>query len=203
MNLLGTVAAAEVMDLDPKETARILAGSRGAPGRLERVGQNGDYLVLVDYSHTPGALAAALETLRELNPTRLICVFGCGGDRDKGKRPLMAKEAGRLADVAVLTSDNPRTEDPLAIMADAARGFEEAGLTASESCSRVGRNHGTYLAEPDRALAIKAACGMMEAGDILLIAGKGHEDYQIIGTTKRHFDDRKEALEALEALGRA
>jgi UDP-N-acetylmuramoyl-L-alanyl-D-glutamate--2,6-diaminopimelate ligase len=203
INLLGVLAAADQMDLDMTKTEELLAKAPGAPGRLERVGQNDHYLVLVDYSHTPASVAAALESLKLLKPRKLLCVFGCGGDRDKGKRPQMAETAGRLADLAILTSDNPRTEEPLAIMAEAALGFEKLGLRPAQSLSQVGRDQGTYLAQADRALAIEAACALMKEGDVLLIAGKGHEDYQIIGTTKRHFDDREVAKMSLEALGKS
>ncbi|MDR1110240.1 MAG: UDP-N-acetylmuramoyl-L-alanyl-D-glutamate--2,6-diaminopimelate ligase [Deltaproteobacteria bacterium] len=197
-NILGALAVAELIGVDFAGPAgEALCRSRGAPGRLERVGSNGDFLVLVDYAHTPGALAAALGSLRDLAPGRLVCLFGCGGDRDRGKRPLMAREAGRLADLVVLTSDNPRQEDPMAIIGDAEAGL--GGLRARGD----GRGPGTYLVEPDRGRAIRAACALMDEGDILLIAGKGHEDYQIVGTEKRHFDDREEALAALRGLGRA
>ncbi|MDR3134656.1 MAG: UDP-N-acetylmuramoyl-L-alanyl-D-glutamate--2,6-diaminopimelate ligase [Deltaproteobacteria bacterium] len=203
INVLGALAAAGSLGLDQAKALASLAKSRGAPGRLERVGINDDYLVLVDYSHTPGAVAAALESLRELKPNRLVCVFGCGGDRDKGKRPMMAETAGALADIAVLTSDNPRTENPMDIMADAEVGFRKLGLSRALGHEGVGRANHTYLAEPDRALAIKAACALMVEGDILLIAGKGHETYQIIGTAKRPFDDCQVALAALEETGKA
>ncbi|MDR2301102.1 MAG: UDP-N-acetylmuramoyl-L-alanyl-D-glutamate--2,6-diaminopimelate ligase [Deltaproteobacteria bacterium] len=203
VNLLGVLAAADQMGLEANKTAEILSGAKGAPGRLERVGQNDAYLVLVDYSHTPASVAAALESLRLLKPRKLLCVFGCGGDRDKGKRPQMAETAGRLADVAILTSDNPRTEDPLAIMADASLGFEKLGLSRAEILSSVGRDYCSYLAEPDRAMAINAACGLMKEGDVLLIAGKGHEDYQIVGTVKRHFDDREVAKASLDSMGKS
>ncbi|MDR2368799.1 MAG: UDP-N-acetylmuramoyl-L-alanyl-D-glutamate--2,6-diaminopimelate ligase [Deltaproteobacteria bacterium] len=202
LNILGALAAAQALGLPVDATVAALSRSRGAPGRLERVGQNDDYLVLVDYSHTPASVAAALVSLRHLEPNKLICVFGCGGDRDRGKRPQMAETAGRLADVAILTSDNPRTEDPLAIMADAARGFTALGLAEAKEPAGAGLALGTYLAEPDRARAIAAACGLMEPGDVLLIAGKGHEDYQIVGEAKRRFDDREEAKKALEGLGK-
>jgi UDP-N-acetylmuramoyl-L-alanyl-D-glutamate--2,6-diaminopimelate ligase len=138
--------------------------------------------VLVDYAHTPDGLANALAACRPFSQGRLICVFGCGGDRDRSKRPLMAAIAARLADAVVVTSDNPRTEDPQRILDDVV-----AGIPA-----------GTELVvEGDRAAAIAAAIAAAAPQDLVLIAGKGHEDYQILGTTKVHFDDREEAEKAL------
>jgi UDP-N-acetylmuramoyl-L-alanyl-D-glutamate--2,6-diaminopimelate ligase len=122
-----------------------------------------------------------LETLRKLNPKRLICIFGCGGDRDRGKRPIMGEIAGQLADLPLLTSDNPRTEDPLKIIAEVEAGLIKAGLKRGDG----------YLVEPDRRVAIGLALSMAAAGDMIVIAGKGHEDYQIIGKQKIHFDDRE------------
>jgi UDP-N-acetylmuramoyl-L-alanyl-D-glutamate--2,6-diaminopimelate ligase len=138
----------------------------------------------VDYAHTPDGLESALNACRPFAGKRLICVFGCGGDRDRSKRPQMGAIAARLADQLVLTSDNPRTEDPQQILDDVA-----AGIPA-----------GTALrVEADRATAIADAIADASAGDLVLIAGKGHEDYQILGTTKIHFDDREEAEKALRA----
>ena len=140
--------------------------------------------MLVDYAHTPDALVNVLSTLRPLTPGRLICVFGCGGDRDRAKRPKMARAAADGADVLLLTSDNPRTEDPQQILDDAAAGVPDA-------------RRDVLTIEADRAKAIAAAVAGARAGDTVLIAGKGHEDYQIIGTTKTHFDDREQAATAL------
>src|SRR6185437_13478445 len=139
---------------------------------------------LVDYAHKPDALEAVLEALRALKPRRIICVFGCGGDRDRGKRPIMGEIAGRLADVPLLTSDNPRSEDPLKIIAEVETGLIDAEL-------RRGAQKGGYLVEPDRRAAIGLALSMAAEGDMVVIAGKGHEDYQIIGKRKFHFDDRE------------
>jgi UDP-N-acetylmuramoyl-L-alanyl-D-glutamate--2,6-diaminopimelate ligase len=138
--------------------------------------------VLVDYAHTPDGLENALSACRPFCAGRLICVFGCGGDRDRGKRPQMAAIASRLADRVVVTSDNPRTEDPLSILNDVV-----AGISAGTD----------LVVEADRARAIAQAVAAAEPGDLVLIAGKGHEDYQILGTTKIHFDDREEAERAL------
>jgi UDP-N-acetylmuramoyl-L-alanyl-D-glutamate--2,6-diaminopimelate ligase len=173
------------------ESDAVVAGVRrcsGAPGRLETVATPARVRVLVDYAHKPDALRAVLDTLRGLRPRRLICVFGCGGDRDRGKRPIMGEIAGRLADVAVLTSDNPRTEPPLAIIAEV-----EAGLAASalpRIDERVARLSQGYVVEPDRRAAIALALGISSPGDIVVIAGKGHEDYQLVGSKRLNFDDR-------------
>jgi UDP-N-acetylmuramyl tripeptide synthase len=151
-----------------------------------------------------------LESLKALAPKRLLVVFGCGGDRDRGKRPLMAREAGRLADLCLLTSDNPRTEDPLGVIKEAAAGLTALGLRPLENgrasraeLEKAGAEDKTFVVEPDRAAAIKLAVALMAPGDILLVAGKGHETYQIVGRERRPFDDRQEALKALTALGRA
>jgi UDP-N-acetylmuramoyl-L-alanyl-D-glutamate--2,6-diaminopimelate ligase len=166
------------------------AGSRdlpGVPGRLEPVVAGQDFTVLVDYAHTPDALAGVLGSLRALVPARLICVFGCGGDRDRGKRPLMGEAVGRHVDLAILTSDNPRTEDPTRILADAEPGLERAGLPLLPNLAKAKRG---YLVQSDRTQAIASALMSARPGDCVVIAGKGHEDYQIIGTEKRPFDDR-------------
>lgn len=171
------------------------------PGRLEPVGPDWPTpqapspkpqapTVLVDYAHTPDALKNVGKSLRKLTKGRLITVFGCGGDRDRAKRPLMAKAAQEYADVVVLTSDNPRTEDPQQILDDAAAGFETP-------TPKPQTPDPTIHTIPDRAEAIRFAIDLANANDTVLIAGKGHEDYQIIGTTKHHFDDREQAAAAL------
>ncbi len=156
------------------------------PGRFEEVSAGQDFTVLVDYAHTPDALKQALTASREIlgkkSPHRLISVFGCGGDRDKTKRPLMGKISSRLADVTVVTSDNPRTENPSAILEDILRGIPRPLLQNS---------HRKVWVEEERGVAIQKALSMAQKGDLVLIAGKGHETYQIIGSEKRHFDDRE------------
>jgi UDP-N-acetylmuramoyl-L-alanyl-D-glutamate--2,6-diaminopimelate ligase len=153
--------------------------------------------LIVDYAHTPDALAKALETLRPLTGGKLITVFGCGGDRDRGKRFEMGLAAGELSDLVVITSDNPRSEDPLSIIERIEEGVRESGMRKLGSPGPAGRIPGSgYLVEADRGRAIRMATRMAGAEDIVLIAGKGHEDYQIVGDRRRDFDDRKEAARA-------
>ncbi|HKV55342.1 MAG TPA: UDP-N-acetylmuramoyl-L-alanyl-D-glutamate--2,6-diaminopimelate ligase [Candidatus Binataceae bacterium] len=188
LNILGASAVSVALGI---ETGAVVEGVRrcpGAPGRLEAVPAAGGVKVLVDYAHKPDALEAVLRALRALAPRRLICVFGCGGDRDRGKRPIMGEIAGRLADLPILTSDNPRSEDPLAIITEV-----EAGLAATtlKRLERRAAGNGTgYVVEPDRRAAIALALAVARGGDIVLIAGKGHEDYQLVGSRRLDFDDR-------------
>jgi UDP-N-acetylmuramoyl-L-alanyl-D-glutamate--2,6-diaminopimelate ligase len=180
-NLLGALAAANACGIRPRSAIAALAEAPQVPGRMENVGNAGGATVFVDYAHTPDALENACRTLRELDPRRLITVFGCGGDRDKGKRPLMAAAAARHSDACVITSDNPRSEDPLVIIREI-----EAGLKGVKSRSI-----------PDRAEAIAFAVNNSLSGDIILIAGKGHETTQTFASETLEFDDRKHAGKAL------
>lgn len=200
-NLLAALGGALALGLGREEAVRALSQAQGAPGRLERVEIGDGRLALVDYAHTPDALAKAVDTCRELTSGRLITVFGAGGDRDRGKRPLMAQAALSGSDLVVLTSDNPRTEAPEAILADLEKGLAGAfKLAAGQRFpARAEAGRPAYLIEADRAAAIRRAVSFMEAGDLALIAGKGHEDYQIIGRAKIDFDDRQEARRALLA----
>ena len=182
--------------------AGALSRIKGAPGRLERVESERDLAVLVDYAHTPDALTNALAALRPLTPSRLFVVFGCGGDRDRGKRPLMGRAAAEGADVAVITSDNPRTEVPSAIVEEIEPGVVSSGIPRVDGDALATTTRG-YTVEVDRRAAIGLAIGAARAGDTVLIAGKGHEDYQILGSRKVHFDDREEARAALARLGAA
>jgi len=184
----------------------------GVPGRLERVLPNGDTVrqgrelasVFVDYAHTPDALENVLLTLRALKPSRLIVVFGCGGDRDRGKRPLMGGVAARLADVLLVTSDNPRSEPPLEIMADIEAGIREEKLTKGKGEQLMQYRHQKgYDVIEERAEAIRIAIHGAGAGDAVLISGKGHESYQIIGSRKLFFDDRQQAREQLNIARQA
>lgn len=175
-NSLGAILAAYGLGVSLGEIAAGLASFSGVPGRLEQlVGPNG-VRVFVDYAHTDDALRSVLSVLRPLTPGRLITVFGCGGDRDRGKRPLMAKAAEEQSDLVYLTSDNPRTESPQRILDDILPGFAKR--------DRV-------TVQPDRAAAIRQAVRAAGQGDVVLVAGKGHENYQIIGTEKQHLDDRE------------
>jgi UDP-N-acetylmuramoyl-L-alanyl-D-glutamate--2,6-diaminopimelate ligase len=187
-NALAAATAALAMGLPIAAVSEGLRESAGVPGRLEPVRRGQPFGVLVDYSHTPDSLASVLRAVRAVTGGRLLTVFGCGGDRDRGKRPLMGAVAAELADLAVLTSDNPRGEDPDAIIVDVL-----SGISAQER-SKV-------TVEPDRRAAIRAALRSARAGDALVIAGKGHETYQVLGSTTIHFDDREVAAEELAALG--
>jgi UDP-N-acetylmuramoyl-L-alanyl-D-glutamate--2,6-diaminopimelate ligase len=201
--MLAAAATALSLGFEPARIIEGLAEAEGVPGRFERVGTKDDYLVLVDYSHTPDALANALRSARKLGPRRLLAVFGCGGDRDKGKRPLMGQAAGRLSDFAVVTSDNPRTENPLTIIEEIETGMAPLGLNRIDPQKVNGSfPSGSYMVEPDRRSAIRLACRLMGPQDILVVAGKGHEDYQILGRERIHFDDREEARGALEMEGK-
>ncbi len=180
-NALGALGAALAMGIDLDVALAGLATAAGAPGRLERVPTERGFAVFVDYAHTDDALTRVLAELRRLRPHRIICVFGCGGDRDRGKRPLMGAAVAAGADVTVLTSDNPRSEDPLSIIADVVAGL----------------GSGARYVEPDRALAIRLALGLAGPGDVVLIAGKGHERTQELATGKVPFDDRAVAREVL------
>lgn len=200
-NILGATAAALGLGVEPAAVAAGLARITGVDGRLEPVTVPGQPLVLVDYAHTPDALEQVLKTLQDLDFDRIITVFGCGGDRDRGKRPLMGQVAATGSTVVVVTSDNPRTEDPLAIIADIEAGLREISwpqLTPEEAAAGARG----YLVVPDRRQAIRTAVALARPEDVVLLAGKGHETYQILGTTRIHFDDRLEALQALRARAR-
>jgi UDP-N-acetylmuramoyl-L-alanyl-D-glutamate--2,6-diaminopimelate ligase len=194
-NLLVTLGIVHALDLDVARAAAALASEAGAPGRLERCdGSDDDVTVLVDYAHTPDALARALDAVRAVTRGRVICVFGCGGDRDAKKRAPMGEAVAQRADVAVITSDNPRSERPEAIAAPIEDGARAGGMRRLET---FGARERGYLVELDRGRAIEGAILAAESGDLVLVAGKGHEDYQIVGSEKRSFDDRVEARRAL------
>ncbi len=196
-NLALSVGMAIAAGLDGRAIAEGAARLPGVPGRLERVANGRGVLCLVDYAHTPDALERAIAAARPLAGNgRVLVVFGCGGDRDRGKRPLMGEIAARDADLAIVTSDNPRTEDPAAIVAQIVEGLRRTGA-AELPASALSTNARGFHVEVDRRTAIQRAAGAAGAGDVLLIAGKGHEDYQIVGTTRLHFDDREEAAAAL------
>jgi UDP-N-acetylmuramoyl-L-alanyl-D-glutamate--2,6-diaminopimelate ligase len=190
-NLLGAIGVALHAGATCDQVRKAVAALTNVPGRFERVSAGQDFTVVVDYAHTEDALVRLLTAAQALKTHRIITVFGCGGDRDRGKRPKMGRAAVEYSDVVVLTSDNPRTEDPLAILHEVEAGVREA-LQA--------RSHVEYHLIADRREAIMSAVRVARAGDIVLIAGKGHEDYQILGTKKVHFDDREVAREAIQQL---
>jgi len=182
-NALAAAGAALAEGASLAEVARGLQMA-GVPGRLERVPSRMEFDVFVDYAHTPDGLLNVLTAARSFTRNRLVVVFGCGGDRDKGKRPIMGEIASRLADVAIVTSDNPRSEEPLSIIAEIL-----SGITDKQA---------TVMVEVDRRKAIKQAINLAVAGDVIVLAGKGHENYQIFREQTIHFDDREEAKNAME-----
>jgi len=197
-NILAAAATALGLGLAPEHIVSGLAAITGVDGRLEPVALPGQPLVLVDYAHTPDALQQVLKALRALPFARLITVFGCGGDRDKTKRPLMGQAAALGSDLVIVTSDNPRTEDPLVIIDQIVAGLQELGWPRLDDHNIHLASRG-YLVVPDRRQAIRLAVELAAPADVVLLAGKGHETYQIVGTTRHHFDDRQEARQALAA----
>jgi UDP-N-acetylmuramoyl-L-alanyl-D-glutamate--2,6-diaminopimelate ligase len=198
-NLALTVGTALALEIEPSAIQAALRTAKGAPGRMERVPDRRGVLILVDYAHTPAALERALAAVRPLTPGRVWVVFGCGGDRDRGKRAPMAEAAVRGADLAILTADNPRTESLTQILADMEPGASaHASRLLAPKLRTAARG---YAVIQDRAEAIAAALEAARPGDTVLIAGKGHEPYQIIGNTRYGFDDRIQAARALSSLG--
>ena len=185
-NVLGAIAAGRLLGIEDDAIVRGVEHVAGVPGRFEAVDEGQPFAVLVDYAHTPEALENVLAEARRLAVNRLLCVFGCGGDRDRAKRPLMGQVVSRLADRAIVTSDNPRSEEPLAIIEDILDGMED-----------------DFDVEPDRAAAIERAIAEAEEGDVVVIAGKGHEQGQEFADRTVPFDDRDVARDALRRLGAA
>lgn len=188
-NILAAWCAALSYQLPPEAIERGLRECRSVPGRFERVDEGQPFLVVVDYAHTEAALRNVIAVARELKPRRVLTLFGCGGDRDRSKRPRMGAAAAELSDFVVLTSDNPRSEDPLAIIQEVLPGM--AGY------------HTPYLVEPDRARAIRLILSEAREGDVVIIAGKGHETYQVLKDRTIPFDDREVARQVLRELGYA
>ncbi len=197
-NLLVALGCAMALDLSLEGVAAAWQTASGSPGRLERVPHPGEVAVLVDYAHTPDALERVLDTMRALTPGRLIVVFGAGGDRDRGKRPEMGRVGVEHADLCVLTSDNPRTEDPRAILAEIEVGARLGGGQPID-LRDLERARAGYCLVANRRDAIRAAIAAARPGDTVLLAGKGHETYQIIGSERLRFDDREEARAAIAA----
>ena len=197
-NILAAVAVGFALRIPETAIVEGLKQLRSVPGRLQKVENSRGVVVLVDYAHTPDALEKTLAAVRPLTAGKVVTVFGCGGDRDRGKRPLMGEIAARLSDLVILTSDNPRSEDPRSILQEIAAGMEKSGICKLEAhAPKVDGVHG-YGVEADRRKAIDLALSWVEPGDVVMIAGKGHEDYQILGKQKIHFDDREVAREILD-----
>ncbi len=183
-NALGVLSAGLALGLSLKDCAGALATAKGVKGRVEVVPTDGDYSILIDYAHTPDALENVLKTLKPVTRGRLIALFGCGGDRDRGKRPIMGQIAAKNADFCVVTSDNPRTEDPEEIIREILAGMKNSRTPCKVIC--------------DRPAAIAWAIDNAGPGDVILLAGKGHEDYQVVGREKRHMDEREIVAAHLE-----
>jgi UDP-N-acetylmuramoyl-L-alanyl-D-glutamate--2,6-diaminopimelate ligase len=198
-NILAAVGAAFILHVPYPVIKRGIEKLSNVPGRLEKVSSPDDVNIFVDYAHTDDALRRVLQNLSELKKKRIITVFGCGGNRDRGKRPLMGEAATRYSDLTIITSDNPRLEDPLAIIAEIETGIDSGRIqkTAPDKLQLKNGTHG-YTVIPERRKAIEAALASARNGDIVLIAGKGHEDYQILGTEKVPFDDRVVAAQTLK-----
>ncbi len=188
-NILLACSAALTYDLTEEQIQNGLKQLRSVPGRFERVEEGQPFMVVVDYAHTDDALRNVISVARAMKPKRVITLFGCGGDRDRSKRPLMGMAAAELSDYVVLTSDNPRSEDPLAIMNDAMVGLR--------------RYDTPNTAEPNRDRAIKKAIETAGPGDVVILAGKGHETYQVLKDGPIPFDDREVARRVLRSLGYA
>jgi UDP-N-acetylmuramoyl-L-alanyl-D-glutamate--2,6-diaminopimelate ligase len=186
-NILAASAAGLSYGIAPEAVARGIAALQAVPGRFERVDEGQPFVVAVDYAHTDAALRNTIAVARGLTPKRIITLFGCGGDRDRSKRPLMGQAAAEASDFVVLTSDNPRSEDPLAIMNDALVGIRRVDVP--------------HVVEPDRATAIARALKEAREGDIVILAGKGHETYQVLKDRTIEFDDRAVAREVLKGYG--
>jgi len=193
---MAAIATAYRLGVDEETISRGIAAAPQVPGRLEKIDNQQNILALVDYAHTGDALEQVLKTLSKLKSRRIITVVGCGGDRDPGKRSVMAAVAVKYSDLAVFTSDNPRTEDPLKILDQVRAGALAGGGNEFNESQQVNAEKG-FVVVPDRRSAIEFAASQAQPGDLLLVAGKGHEDYQILGTKKIHFDDREELSRVL------
>lgn len=203
-NILAAAAAATALNIDCDAIRSGIEHHRSVPGRMERVHNDLGVTLLVDYAHTGDALENVLKTVSALDGQRIITLFGCGGDRDRSKRPVMAEVAGRYSDLTIITSDNPRTEYPSAIIEEIRAGMLPLRIREYQSGElEAGTVSGKgFVSVENRRDAIRLAVRLARQGDIVLLAGKGHEDYQIIGTTKHHFDDREEAAAAFREMSR-
>ncbi|PIP35725.1 MAG: UDP-N-acetylmuramoyl-L-alanyl-D-glutamate--2,6-diaminopimelate ligase, partial [Desulfobacterales bacterium CG23_combo_of_CG06-09_8_20_14_all_52_9] len=196
-NMLCATGAGFALGLSLETIRGGLEAVTRVPGRFETVPDAAGRHVVIDFAHTPDALENTLKAIRALNPGRVITVFGCGGNRDREKRPLMGEIAGRLSDWVIITSDNPRNEDPNAIIEQIRKGVIRSCPKEGDSIKDVGTVHNVFWIEPDRRSAIRIGIRAARPGDAVLIAGKGHETYQIRGDETVHFDDREEAMAAL------
>ena len=185
-NTLGVLAAARALRVPLSDSARVLRRSAHVKGRVEVVPTPGDYTLLIDYAHTPDALENVLTSARGFAQGRVVVLFGCGGDRDRTKRPKMGRIASDLADFVIVTSDNPRTEDPEAIIQEILAGMTDTATP--------------YAVVPDRVAAIRYAMDHARRGDVIILAGKGHETYQIVGREKRHLDEREVVADYIRQL---
>ena len=200
-NILNAAGVGSALNIAPPTIRDGIEALSAIPGRLESITNNTGRFVYVDYAHTPDALENAVSAIKEIAPARIICVFGCGGDRDPKKRPLMGEVVARLCDLSIVTSDNPRSENPLAIIEQILPGVKQAkGVEYSPRDLRAGYETKGSVVEPDRRRAIELGINVSRPDDAVLIAGKGHETYQIIGNTTIDFDDREEARKVLNKL---
>jgi UDP-N-acetylmuramoyl-L-alanyl-D-glutamate--2,6-diaminopimelate ligase len=198
-NILAAIGAGLSLGFSPETISRGITAMKAVPGRMEKVDAGQCFSVIVDYAHTEDSLAKLLDAVREIATGKVITLFGCGGDRDRTKRPAMGAVAVKKSTLAIVTTDNPRTEDPLAIIGEIEGGMAAAGtrIASPAEAQQAVPGKTLYLLIPDRAEAISTAIKFAGPGDVVVLAGKGHEDYQIIGDTKHHFDDREVAREAI------
>jgi UDP-N-acetylmuramoyl-L-alanyl-D-glutamate--2,6-diaminopimelate ligase len=198
-NILSAIGIGTALGFTLDDIALGIKNMKAVPGRMENVDEGQSFSVLVDYAHTEDALVRLLEAVREVAPKRVITLLGCGGDRDRTKRPKMGRAALKGSDIVVVTSDNPRSEDPAAIIREVEAGMIDEGIRmlVADASSGVATGKKPYVVIPDRGEAIETAIHLAAPGDVVLLAGKGHEDYQIIGDAKIHFDDREAARAAI------
>ncbi len=198
-NILAAIGAGLSLGMSAETISRGIAAMKAVPGRMEKVDAGQCFGVIADYAHTEDSLAKLLDAVREITKGKVITLFGCGGDRDRAKRPAMGAVAAKQSDLVIVTTDNPRTEDPQAIINEIVSGMTSWGtkVASPEAAQMTVPGKTPYLVIPDRAEAISTAIMQAEPGDAVVLAGKGHEDYQIIGGTKHHFDDREIARQAI------
>jgi UDP-N-acetylmuramoyl-L-alanyl-D-glutamate--2,6-diaminopimelate ligase len=197
-NILAAVSAAVSLGLSTEEIKAGIEKAKNIPGRMDEVRNDKGIKIFIDYAHTGDALKNVLKTINELTDRKIITIFGCGGDRDREKRPVMGKIAANYSNILFVTSDNPRTEDPNIIIKEIEVGVMEKNFIKKDKPSSTADTDKIYFIEENRSIAIKEGISIAKPGDVVLIAGKGHETYQISGNNKYHFDDREEAMRALK-----